>query len=89
MVVGHYGVNVDADQDADVRDVAEERANGEVARGAQETDQGVKPLDIGVALEDTLEFSEEGLIAVVGKEAGGHRLKAHQAVFTRGWVARA
>jgi hypothetical protein len=74
VVVGHDGVNVDADQNADVGHVAKERADGEVARGAEVPDQGVKPFDVGVALEDALEFSEEGLVALVSEKAGGHWL---------------
>src|ERR1035438_2966389 len=49
VVVGHYGVNVDANQNADVRDIAEKGADGEIAGGAQEAYQGVKPFDVCIA----------------------------------------
>ena len=42
--------------------------------GAEAADQGVEPFDVGVALEDTPETSEESLVALIGEKAGGHGL---------------
>ena len=57
VVVRHDGVNVDADQDADVGHVAQERADGEVAGGAKEADERVEPFNVRVAFEDALRFA--------------------------------
>lgn len=74
VVIGHDGVHVDADQNADVGDVVEEGADGEVAGGAEVSEQGVEPFDVGVAFEDAPELIEEGLVALVSEKAGGHRV---------------
>ena len=72
VVVGHDRVHVDAHENANVRHLVQVRANGEITGGSQEAYQGVKGLDVRIVIEDPLELFEEGLLAVVGKEAGGH-----------------
>jgi hypothetical protein len=55
-----------------VRDPLEIRAEGEIPGRAQITDERVKPFDVGIALEDALKLSEQGLLAVIGEKACGH-----------------
>ena len=72
MVVGDDLVHVDADHDADQRHLFQMRSQREIAGRPQVADEGVEPLDVGVVGEDARELLQEGVFAVVGKEAGGH-----------------
>ncbi len=58
MVVGHDGIHVDANQNANVGNLFEIGPKGEVAGSAQIADEGVKPFDVRVVLKNTLKLFE-------------------------------
>ena len=58
VVVGHDGVHVDADENANLWNLFQIRADSEITRGSQVANHGVKPLQVGIALKYALELPE-------------------------------
>src|SRR5712672_515053 len=72
MVVRHDGIDIDADQNPDMRHLVQIWPDGEIARGPEKPDQRIEPLDVGIALENSLELSQQGLLAVVCEKTRVH-----------------
>jgi hypothetical protein len=83
MVVGHDGIHVDANEDADVGNFFEIRPEREIARRAQIANESVKLFDVRVALKDTLKLLEQRLLAKVGEKARAHAWPSRRIVGSR------
>lgn len=58
MVVSDNFIHVDADQNANLRDFFEMRAEREIARRTQIADQSVKSLDVRIVTKNALQLGE-------------------------------
>ncbi len=50
-------------------------SDGEITGGPKIPDKGIEAFDIGVVGKYPLEFIEKRVVAFVGEESGGHRLR--------------
>ncbi len=72
LIIGDQGIDVDADENPDFRNVLQQWPDSEPAGRAEVADQSVECREILIRGENALKLGKERLRAVVGEEAGGH-----------------
>lgn len=72
VILLHDLIDVDADEKADLGHLLEVWTDREVSGRSQVAHKGVEAFDIRVVLEDARELLQQGVVACVGEESGGH-----------------